>query len=234
MLMDLGAAMLRRLPPEAAHRATLRLLALAGPLLPQAPADDPALAITAFGLRFPNPLGLAAGFDKNGEVPGAMARLGFGFVECGTVTPRPQAGNPKPRLFRLGEDAAVINRMGFNNAGMDGDGSAHDAAPARRHHRHQYRRQQGQRRPHRRLPHGVREAGAACRLCDGQHLLAQHAGPARPAEPRRAATPARHAERGARGARLEGAAAAQDRAGHRRGGDGRHRAGVPGGRASKG
>ena len=71
----------------------------------------------AFGLRFPNPLGLAAGFDKNAEVPDAMLALGFGFTEIGTVTPRPQAGNPRPRLFRLPEDRAVINRMGFNNEG---------------------------------------------------------------------------------------------------------------------
>jgi dihydroorotate dehydrogenase len=74
--------------------------------------------VRAFGLEFPNPVGLAAGFDKDAQVPGAMARFGFGFVECGTVTPRPQAGNPRPRLFRLGADGAVINRMGFNNGGM--------------------------------------------------------------------------------------------------------------------
>jgi dihydroorotate dehydrogenase len=71
------------------------------------------------GLSFRNPLGLAAGFDKNAEALAPLARLGFGFVEAGTVTPRPQAGNPKPRLFRLAEDRAVINRMGFNNAGID-------------------------------------------------------------------------------------------------------------------
>jgi dihydroorotate dehydrogenase len=118
MFMDLGAALLRRLPPETAHRATLRLTAMVAPLLPRAPADDPALAVQALGLRFANPVGLAAGFDKDGMVPDAMARLGFGFVECGTVTPRPQGGNPKPRLFRLSEDRAVINRMGFNNEGM--------------------------------------------------------------------------------------------------------------------
>ncbi|HEX2760257.1 MAG TPA: quinone-dependent dihydroorotate dehydrogenase, partial [Rhizomicrobium sp.] len=96
-------------------------LTLAGaltPLLPAARADDTRLAVRAFGLNFPNPVGLAAGFDKNAQVPDAMARFGFGFVECGTVTPRPQAGNPRPRLFRLGEDQAVINRMGFNNDGM--------------------------------------------------------------------------------------------------------------------
>ena len=68
---------------------------------------------------FPNPLGLAAGFDKNAEVPGAMLKLGFGFVEVGTLTPRPQAGNPRPRLFRLREDGAVINRLGFNNRGYE-------------------------------------------------------------------------------------------------------------------
>jgi dihydroorotate dehydrogenase len=119
MVMDAGAALLRLMPPEAAHRATLALLRFGAPLLPQAASDDSRLAVGALGLRFPNPLGLAAGFDKDGEVPGAMLRLGFGFVECGTVTPRPQAGNPKPRLFRLGEDGAVINRMGFNNRGME-------------------------------------------------------------------------------------------------------------------
>ena len=79
---------------------------------------SPRLAVRAFGLDFPSPIGLAAGFDKNAQVPDAMARFGFGFVECGTVTPRPQAGNPRPRLFRLAEDRAVINRMGFNNGGM--------------------------------------------------------------------------------------------------------------------
>jgi dihydroorotate dehydrogenase len=118
-ISDLGAAMLRRLPAESAHRATLRLVGLAAPFLPAAGPDDPRLKVRALGLDFPNPVGLAAGFDKDAEVPGAMARFGFGFVECGTVTPRPQAGNPRPRLFRLGRDKAVINRMGFNNRGMD-------------------------------------------------------------------------------------------------------------------
>ena len=81
--------------------------------------SDPRLAVEALGLRFPNPLGLAAGFDKDAEVPGAMLRLGFGFVEVGTLTPQPQAGNARPRLFRLNEDAAVINRFGFNNDGFE-------------------------------------------------------------------------------------------------------------------
>src|SRR6185437_14330450 len=98
---------------------TLRLTRAMTPLLPAAPADDARLAVHALGLDFPNPVGLAAGFDKDARVPDAMAKLGFGFVECGTVTPRPQSGNPRPRLFRLGQDRAVINRMGFNNGGMD-------------------------------------------------------------------------------------------------------------------
>src|ERR1700729_501089 len=82
-------------------------------------ADDSKLAVRAFGLNFPNPIGLAAGFDKSADVPDALLRLGFGFVEIGTVTPRPQSGNPRPRLFRLERDEAVINRMGFNNDGAE-------------------------------------------------------------------------------------------------------------------
>jgi dihydroorotate dehydrogenase len=85
--------------------------------LPQAGPDDPRLAMGAFGLNFPNPVGVAPGFDKNAEVPGQLLRLGFGYVEVGTVTPRPQAGNPRPRIFRLDADEAVINRLGFNNDG---------------------------------------------------------------------------------------------------------------------
>jgi dihydroorotate dehydrogenase len=118
MLMDLGAGALRLLPPETAHRATLWLIRAGAPFLPAIPADDPRLAVEVFGRKFSNPVGLAAGFDKDAEVPEAMLQFGFGFVECGTVTPDPQAGNPRPRLFRLREDRAVINRMGFNNRGM--------------------------------------------------------------------------------------------------------------------
>lgn len=116
--MSFLAAALRLLPPESAHRASLSLLKLGGRFLPAAPGDDPRLAVTLFGRLFPNPVGLAAGYDKDGEVPEAMLKFGFGFVECGTLTPRPQAGNQRPRLFRLSEDRAVINRMGFNNGGM--------------------------------------------------------------------------------------------------------------------
>jgi len=118
MILDLAARGLRLLPAETAHRATVRLTGLLAPLLPGPPPDDARLSVRALGLNFPNPVGLAAGFDKDAEIPGAMRKLGFGFVECGTVTPRPQPGNPRPRLFRLAEDGAVINRMGFNNRGM--------------------------------------------------------------------------------------------------------------------
>ena len=118
MILDLAARALRVLPAEPTHRATVRLTGLFAPLLPASPPDDRRLRVRVFGLDFENPVGLAAGFDKDAEVPDAMRKLGFGFVECGTVTPRPQAGNPRPRLFRLAEDGAVINRMGFNNRGM--------------------------------------------------------------------------------------------------------------------
>ena len=117
------------LDAETAHRATIAALSVA-PLLPL-PSFDPALAIEVAGLSFPSPVGLAAGFDKDGEVPDAMLGLGFGFVEVGTVTPKPQAGNPRPRLFRLKEDRAVINRMGFNNRGQ-GDALGRLAKRARR------------------------------------------------------------------------------------------------------
>ena len=116
-LADLALPLLRRLPPETAHRLTLR--ALKSGLVPQRPQPDPPeLSVTVWGRRFSNPIGLAAGFDKNAEVADAMLRVGFGFVECGTLTPRPQPGNPRPRLFRLEEDAAIINRLGFNNEGL--------------------------------------------------------------------------------------------------------------------
>jgi dihydroorotate dehydrogenase len=109
--------LLRWFDPEDAHRLALQGLKL----LPVARlrGDDQKLAVRAFGLNFPNPVGIAAGFDKNAEVPDALLRLGFGFVEVGTVTPKPQAGNPRPRLFRLERDEAVINRFGFNSDGAE-------------------------------------------------------------------------------------------------------------------
>jgi dihydroorotate dehydrogenase len=118
MIADLGAAAVRLLPAEPAHKAALAALQMG--LGPRVRADsDPILRTILAGLDLPNPIGLAAGFDKDAAAPDALLDAGFGFVECGTVTPRPQAGNPRPRLFRLSEDRAVINRMGFNNAGLD-------------------------------------------------------------------------------------------------------------------
>ena len=111
----LARPLLRALDPEEAHGLTVRALKFAP--LPKPPADDPRLAVPAFGLTFPNPVGIAAGFDKHAEVPDALFRLGFGFAEVGTITPRPQPGNPRPRVFRLDPDEAVINRYGFNSEG---------------------------------------------------------------------------------------------------------------------
>jgi dihydroorotate dehydrogenase len=116
-LAKVASPVLNRLPAETAHWAAINALKIAPPA--RTPSSDPRLAVEVLGLKFPNPLGLAAGFDKNAEVPGAMLRLGFGFVEVGTLTPRPQVGNARPRLFRLREDAAVINRFGFNNEGFE-------------------------------------------------------------------------------------------------------------------
>ena len=109
--------LLRWLDPEDAHRLAIQGLKLLPPI--RSRADELNLAVRAFGLNFPNPIGMSAGFDKNAEVPDALLRLGFGFVEIGSVTPRPQGGNPRPRLFRLERDEAVINRMGFNNDGAE-------------------------------------------------------------------------------------------------------------------
>ena len=110
--------LLRAAGPERAHALALRALrwGLAGQ---DGGADAPRLEMRALGLRFANPIGLAAGFDKDAIAVAPLTRLGFGFVETGTVTPRPQPGNPRPRLFRIDEDRAVINRMGFNNRGLD-------------------------------------------------------------------------------------------------------------------
>ncbi len=116
MLHTMGMPLLRLLDAETAHGLAITALksGLAGSS--KAPAD-PKLQVEAFGLTFPNPVGLAAGFDKDAEVPDAILGLGFGFTEVGTVTPLPQPGNPMPRMFRLSDDRAVINRLGFNNKG---------------------------------------------------------------------------------------------------------------------
>ena len=123
----LARAALRAMEPETAHRATILAMRAAPPFRP--PPDDPRLAARVFGLDFPNPVGMAAGFDKNAEVVDATLALGFGFTEIGTLTPRPQPGNPRPRLFRLPADKGVINRFGFNS---EGHAPAHRRLIARR------------------------------------------------------------------------------------------------------
>lgn len=117
LLADLGAKAMGVLDAETAHALTIRLLRSG--LGPKAGPADHNLNIRVAGIEFPNPLGLAAGFDKNAEAPDAVLDLGFGFVEVGAVTPMPQAGNDRPRVFRLRADAGVINRYGFNNQGLD-------------------------------------------------------------------------------------------------------------------
>ncbi|MCK2127493.1 quinone-dependent dihydroorotate dehydrogenase [Thauera aromatica] len=118
MLYDIARPLLFSLDAETAHELTLHALALAGRLLP--PGKPEAVpTVEVMGLRFPNRIGLAAGLDKNGEAIDGLARMGFGFIEIGTITPRAQPGNPRPRMFRLPEAHAIINRMGFNNHGVD-------------------------------------------------------------------------------------------------------------------
>jgi dihydroorotate dehydrogenase len=113
----LARPLLYALDPEDAHRLAIRMLQFAP--LPPAQPDDARLATRVFGLNFPNPIGIAAGFDKHAEIPDALLRSGFGFVEVGTVTPLPQPGNSRPRLFRLDADLGVINRLGFNSEGAE-------------------------------------------------------------------------------------------------------------------
>ena len=117
VLDRLARPLLRLVDPEDAHSLALAALRLAP--LPRPAADDARLAVAAFGLNFPNPIGVAPGLDKHALVPDALLRLGFGFVEVGGVTPRPQPGNPRPRVFRLEADQAIINRLGFNSDGLD-------------------------------------------------------------------------------------------------------------------
>ncbi|MBD3813863.1 MAG: dihydroorotate dehydrogenase (quinone), partial [Betaproteobacteria bacterium] len=128
MLFSLFRPAIFAFAPEDAHRISLAAMRL----MPtgQPPEAGP-LAVEVAGIAFPNPLGMAAGYDKDAEVPDALLGLGFGFAEVGSITPLPQAGNPKPRLFRLAEDRAVINRMGFNNGGI---AAAHRRLAARPRH----------------------------------------------------------------------------------------------------
>lgn len=123
LVESIGLRALFTLEPETAHGLSIAALKSGIPMA-RPPAADPRLAVSVAGLALPNPLGMAAGYDKNAEVPDALLQLGFGFAEVGTITPLPQPGNPRPRIFRLREDRAVINRLGFNNQG-------HDVAAAR-------------------------------------------------------------------------------------------------------
>ncbi|MFC3607080.1 quinone-dependent dihydroorotate dehydrogenase [Stutzerimonas tarimensis] len=119
-MYNLARDLLFKLSPEGAHEVSLDLIGAGGRLgLNGLFKKAPCLPVTVMGLDFPNPVGLAAGLDKNGTAIDGLSQLGFGFVEIGTVTPRPQPGNPKPRIFRLPEAEAIINRMGFNNLGVD-------------------------------------------------------------------------------------------------------------------
>lgn len=118
MLFELARPLLFSLDAETGHETALAALNMAGRVLPAA-KPLPADSVTVMGITFPNRIGLAAGLDKNGEAIDGLARFGFGFIEIGTITPRPQPGNPKPRLFRLPEVKGIINRMGFNNHGVD-------------------------------------------------------------------------------------------------------------------
>ncbi len=147
------------------------------------------LAVRAFGLNFPNPVGMAAGFDKSAEVPDALLRLGFGFVEIGSVTPKPQGGNPRPRLFRLERDEAVINRMGFNN---DGAEAVLRRLAARANHGGIVGVNVGANKDSAdrtaRLRRADRDLRAGGELLHRQRLVAEHAGPAQPATVRRRST----------------------------------------------
>jgi dihydroorotate dehydrogenase len=118
LLSRFGRRILFAFDPETAHGLSIKALKCGVPLPVSAPRD-PRLGVKVAGIDFPNPLGMAAGYDKNGEVPDELLKLGFGFAEVGSITPLPQPGNPKPRIFRLEEDEAVINRLGFNNEGHD-------------------------------------------------------------------------------------------------------------------
>ena len=185
MIYPFFRPLLFALDPETAHDMAFASLDVAAKLgIVQALAPRPLPSpVTAMGLRFPNRVGLAAGLDKNAAHIDGLAALGFGFIECGTVTPRPQPGNPTPRLFRLPEAEALVNRLGFNNDGVERFLANVGARVVARHPRPQHRqelrhaerarRRRLSRLPARRLrPRVVRHR---------QHLVAEHEGPARPA-----------------------------------------------------
>lgn len=130
MLEKFGLRALHRMDPERAHDLSLRLLGMGLVPLPGTPVTSDRLRVNVAGLDLPNPVGLAAGYDKNARAVAALMRAGFGFVELGAATPRPQPGNPKPRLFRLSADQAIINRFGFNNEGVAAIAARMAARPA--------------------------------------------------------------------------------------------------------
>lgn len=130
VIEKIGLRSLHRLDPELAHDLSIRALALGLVPLPGAPVTSERLRVVIAGMPLPNPIGLAAGYDKNARAVPALMRAGFGFIELGAATPRPQPGNPRPRLFRLREDQAIINRFGFNNDGADAIAARLSARPA--------------------------------------------------------------------------------------------------------
>ncbi len=212
-LAEFAEPLVKLLPPEVAHRIAVAGMKVAPPK--PAPPRGAGLVVSALGLEFPNPLGLAAGFDKNGEVPGPMLNLGFGFVEIGTLTPRPQAGNARPRLFRLREDGAVINRFGFNNQGYEKSQDSPRPATGRSDRR-QRRRQQGFGRPGRGLRPRGQNLRPPRRLRRHKRLFAEHARFARLAAPRDARRPFRPGRGGPRRDRARPAGRREDRPGPRR------------------
>ena len=206
-----------RTDAEWAHETAFRAIRAAGPATRVLTSRK--TAVSVMGLDFPEVLGLAAGFDKNAVGIDALAALGFGFVEIGTVTAEPQPGNPKPRLVRLPPDRAVVNRMGFNNDGAEVIARRLAGRVVRRPGRGQHRQDEG--RPRGRRRRGLREehdaARAARRLPGRQRVVAEHARSPRPAGRREArAAAASRAPAGRRGHRGARAAAGEDRPGPRR------------------
>ena len=181
-----------------------------------APAASP---VTVMGITFPNRVGLAAGLDKNAAHLRGLATFGFGFLEAGTVTPRAQPGNPQPRMFRLPQARALINRLGFNNDGVAALLANVARARYRGRPRHQHRQEfrHADRARRRRLRHVPARRVCACELRHGQHFIAQHQGLARPAGGRSAGCAARAAQArtgdARRAARPLRAARGEDRAG---------------------
>ncbi len=179
-VFELARPLLYALDPEQAHELTLKSLE-AGIYPRLVEADDARLGLTVWGVDFPNPLGIAPGFDKDARVPDAILGMGFGHAEIGTVTPLAQPGNPRPRVFRLIRDRALINRLGFNNSGHAAALARLAAARPPGRDRGQCRRQQGRDRSRGRLRGGRARLLRRSELFHDQRVLSQHARPARSA-----------------------------------------------------